>query len=392
MHSKLAHLTSDQIASLMDRYYAGEGIKSLLQEFNIHARVGELIKFFPEQDAGVLCRHCGKAMKLRYMSRSNRNQFSDPECPACGHHEGRNCWCDPCRTEQQSAEEKKRLAVLIEAQKRESVLQELLRLDNREFADLSTLSFTERVYLGAFLREGIDEDFNLIKPLIEFENPLAPTQAYEREIVKSLQEKNIIAIHPDSDSKCFSEVDGDTGAYRYIPARVKWALTVKDEQLNKVPLVNSLVAPADFHEPEAAFEMWKTIALHEALEYLIHSVQETFNIEYTVGDKSIAVINDLLQFYSVSQIYAIFYRSTSQAARFLVEKKVTKQHAANSIIGSAHSYADRARANNWDIKRYRRNFDCPESALSKFFFERILKIGHDGFDQVPRLIEQISNQ
>lgn len=52
-------------------------------------------------------------------------------------------------------------------------------------------------------------------------------------------------------------------------------------------------------------------------------------------------------------------------------------------MGNAQSFADRARLNNWNLQKYGRG-ECPESALSKFFFERVLKIGYDGFNSKPR--------
>lgn len=72
--------------------------------------------------------------------------------------------------------------------------------------------------------------------------------------------------------------------------------------------------------------------------------------------------------------------------RFKVEKDVSTKHAANTIIGSAQSFAERAKINGWNIQKYHRVKECPESALSKFFFERILPIGYMGFDEKPHII------
>lgn len=69
--------------------------------------------------------------------------------------------------------------------------------------------------------------------------------------------------------------------------------------------------------------------------------------------------------------------------RFRVEKGASTKHAVNSIIGNAQSYGEKARINNWNILKSYRNNNCLESALSKFFFERIIKIGYEGFSEVP---------
>ena len=102
-----------------------------------------------------------------------------------------------------------------------------------------------------------------------------------------------------------------------------------------------------------------------------------------------AVISDLLDDFSVSQIYGIIYRAANNALRFKKEKRVPDRHAVNTIIGSAHNYAKRAKIKNWQLTKYSRPYYCPESALCKFFFEKVLKIGCDaGFNEVPRIITE----
>ncbi|MHC2992707.1 hypothetical protein OB13_14365, partial [Pontibacter sp. HJ8] len=125
--------------------------------------------------------------------------------------------------------------------------------------------------------------------------------------------------------------------------------------------------------------------LNEVIEYFDHSVNNILGVDYSIGDKTLTVFNDLLRDYSVSQIYGIIYRSVNNALRFRVEKGATLKHAANTIIGNAQNYAERAKVNNWDLSKYKRIEDCPESALSKFFFERILRIGYNGFNEVPNI-------
>jgi len=100
----------------------------------------------------------------------------------------------------------------------------------------------------------------------------------------------------------------------------------------------------------------------------------------------------LINNYSVSQIYTIIYRSTNNALRFQVERGVSKKHASNTIVGNVQSFAERAIIKQWDVQRYNRLKECPESALSKFFFGRILKIGFAGFNEKPRLIIQYDNE
>lgn len=128
------------------------------------------------------------------------------------------------------------------------------------------------------------------------------------------------------------------------------------------------------------------IALNECLEYLLHNIETMFNITYKVGDKTNGVLNDLLNEFSVGQIYHLIYTATNKALRFKEEHCVANNHAANSIIGYMQSLGERAQNDHWNLNNYNRVKECPQSLISKFFFERILRINEMGFTQKPQLI------
>lgn len=85
----------------------------------------------------------------------------------------------------------------------------------------------------------------------------------------------------------------------------------------------------------------------------------------------------------MSQIYTVIYRSTSQALKFQIEHGASKNMHLITIIGNAQKFAERANVNQLDVQRYHRLNELPEHASSKFFFNRILKIGYAGFNNKP---------
>jgi hypothetical protein len=85
----------------------------------------------------------------------------------------------------------------------------------------------------------------------------------------------------------------------------------------------------------------------------------------------------------VAQICNFIWRAAKDAAAFYVREAVSKQHAANTVIGAIQRYGERAKAEGWDIKPYRRNFDCPQSMVSEVLFNAVLRIGDDGFNRTP---------
>jgi len=385
MNSKLKHLSKTQIEELIEKYYNHEKLQDLIEEYDIDTIPSQLVRLFPSIITEFLCPYCDVNLEIKRVSRDYKWVEGPAFCTSCGHEKTEYCRCSNCLKQDQ-------LQAQLRIQEKQKVLDSLLAIDENKKVDLDTLSFEDKIYLGAFLREGISEDFNFIKPLDEFINPIAPTEEYSNEILDDLRRKGLIIIHPESDSSFFEDIDLETGDFTFYRNNVKWLLNVQKEGFNKVPLIDSLINPDDYFEPEEAYQIWRRISLYEALEYFCYSVINILGVQYSPGEKTITVFNDLINDYSVSQIYTIIYRATNNALRFQVEKGVSRKHAANTIIGNAQNFAERAKVNNWEVLRYHRLKELPESALSKFFFERILKIGYSGFNEKPRLIKIIEDE
>jgi len=381
MNEKLSHLTEEQIQELIERYYEKEKVSDLISEYNLSLRPSQLVKSFPPEVLEIECQYCKTNLIKPRVSRDYQSWKIIPEyCPNCGHEEGGFCSCKNCKALEWYEEDKKR-------QQKQDFIDIWLNYDDEEKIELNELTLTDKIYLGALLREGISEDYNYIKPIESFINPLTPTYEFRSEVIDRLMDIGVIVIHPSTDSEFIEIVDYDNGNYRYYPYKVKWALNIKNEDLNKVPLVESIMNPPDLESEnfDEAFLLWKKIALYESIEYFEHSVNNILGIDYNVGDKTRTVLNDLTNDYSVSQIYGILYKATNNALRFQAEKGVSTKHASNTIIGNAQSFGERAKINNWDLQKYNRIKDCPQSALSRFFFERIIKIGFDGFNEIPNI-------
>ena len=380
MSSKLNHLSQEQIDELIERYYANEKIADLIKSFNISIQPSQLVKEFPPRVDDKQCVYCNINFVSHYQSRTYGDSLSQPKCPNCGHSDSGACHCLNCR----------KYAVLIKQQKLENKREYLAaHFRNQEVpsVEFSDLSFEEQVYLGAFLRAGMSEDFNYINSIDSFFAPLAPTDDMQKEVLTLLSKnKACIVISPDSDAECFPylEVGGDD--FSYYQHKVKWKLNVTHEGLTKVPLVEKIINPLEEYNSSELLAMWKKIALQECFDYLLYEIKNILGVDQPIGEKTNAVFSDILNHFSVSEIYGIVYKSTTNALRFKVEQGTYAKHAANSIVGSAHSYADKAVAGSWVLPKFSRKH-VQQSAISKFFFERILKVGSDGFYKKPEILE-----
>lgn len=383
MNDKLSHLTSEEIDELIRRYYNKEKLAVLIKEYDIALKPSQLVQHFPPEVLDIRCKYCNVHFTRPRQSREYAHYSKkEPSCPNCGHDESSICLCSNCiriealRISNLRSEKKEKLNQFLHGRLETSI-------------DIENLSFIQKIYLGAFLREGLSEDFTYIKSVEDFINPLAPTGEFQAEILSTLIDNQIIIIHPDTDPDYYKMNYFEDGErLTYHRDQVKWFLKVKKDGLSRIELIESLISPLDLKEEdyENAFQLWKRIALYESLEYFKYHVYNVFSVDYKIGTKTISVISDLLNDFSVSQIYGIIYYSINRALRFHAENDhVLKSHAANTIIGNAQSFGERALANKYNMRKYNRIKECPESALSKFFFERVLKISYDGFNEKPLL-------
>ena len=131
--------------------------------------------------------------------------------------------------------------------------------------------------------------------------------------------------------------------------------------------------------------MWRKIAIGECLEYLDYQLQKV-GFEFAPGDKTYKTFDILLNDFSVSQIYGIIWKAVADASKLYLESGISKKHAANSVIGACERYAERAKMNGWKLTEYSRIRDLPQSALSSFFFNRVLGIGDMGFTLPPTIV------
>ena len=162
---------------------------------------------------------------------------------------------------------------------------------------------------------------------------------------------------------------------------------VQKKKKNKQDLFTEILNPSYYSADYAdeALELWKEIAVAECIEYLQYQLDKV-NFEFTPGEKTYKTFEIILNDFSVSQIYGIIWRSVADASKLYLEKGISKKHAANSVIGACERYAERAKINGWDLTQYNRIKDIPQSTLSLFYFNRVLRIGDMGFRVPPTIV------
>lgn len=387
IHEKLRHLTMIQIESLMNKYYNGVKASDIIKEYNIDTTSSKLYTLFPPiicED--IICPVCNEPM---YKERDSKSSYSwnkkKPFCAICGHTDGIICKCNYCIAEREKVRklnEERKVRILQEKREKIKKVYDL----NIVPVNYSELNFREKVFLGALLRTSLSEDMEVILPLNDAERELAPTIGYIKEILSYLIGRGIISVDPNSSIDAFldsnEEKDIEFPNVYYI-TMVKYRINiVGDEDIKNI--LSKIINPKSFsdEDKEDALNIWKEIALEECIEYFEYQM-EGVRFDFNIGEKTIVLFKDLLENFSVSQICGIIYKSVANATKYYQESSVSKKQAANSVIGGCQRYAERAMINNWELAKYSRIKELPQSMISEFFFDRVIGVGSLGFNMPP---------
>ena len=387
IHEKLRHLTMLQIESLMNKYYNGVKASDIIKEYNIDTTSSKLYTLFPPiicED--IICPVCNEPM---YKERDSKSSYSwnkkKPFCAICGHTDEIICKCNYCIAEREKVRklnEERKVRILQEKREKIKKVYDL----NIVPVNYSELNFREKVFLGALLRTSLSEDMEVILPLNDAERELAPTIGYIKEILSYLIGRGVISVDSNSSIDAFldsnEEKDIEFPNVYYI-TMVKYRINiVGDEDIKNI--LSKIINPKSFSaaDKEDALNIWKEIALEECIEYFEYQMKSV-RFDFNIGEKTIAIFKDLLENFSVSQIYGIIYKSVANATKYYQESSVINKQAANSVIGGCQRYAERAMINNWELAKYSRIKELPQSMISEFFFDRVIGVGSLGFNMPP---------
>jgi len=378
MYKNLSHLSQEEIDVLMQRYYDGESITTLLKEYSLNVHASDLFRLFPpEVHADYICDYCGSALVIDRKSKSNKNASRhqyELYCPFCGHKPFvSQCNCSNC------------VQVAIDLNNERIKQIKEFYSNSGEPVDFDTLSFESKVYLGAICRAFLRENMFEIAPRTEKNNILAPSDMLYKEIYDTLILAGVLTVSPNSSIDAFV-VDSDNFPSTYYTYKVIYNLNLLFPA-NKQDLFSKILDPNYYTSDNAmeAVDLWRKISIAECIEYLQYQLEKV-NFEFSPGDKTYKTFEILLNDYSVSQIYGVIWKSVADASKLYLEKGMSRIHAANAVIGACERYAERAKINHWELTSYRRVRDLPQSALSLFYFNRVLGIGDMGFEVPPTIV------
>lgn len=260
------------------------------------------------------------------------------------------------------------------------------------------LGLKHAVALAALLRMSLSEDLDSIAPVRYASGRFAPTESQEIELLAELRNRGVIAVASHSDESLFdfeTDENGDLYVPAYYPRDVSWwtkfdQIDGEDPERANQTYIESLDDMLDgtgtwpplwaiLWDEDDWRSLWMEISLNECLAYL-RLVLGEHGLPFRAGDKTKLVLEETLERFSVAQVWGMIWRAGRDAASFYMRKSSTREHAANTVVGSIQRQAEKAVAEGWELRQYRRDRRLPRSTLSEVFFAKALGAGDAGFE------------
>ena len=372
IHEKLAHLSANQITSLCERYM-NEKLKDLIAEFHIEVSPAGLSKILPPRIlSDEICPYCNILMRQRILKGEYTNKKS--YCISCGHHSSYNCQCYGCEKERKEKEN-------YHLRKIEQLLADRFgKYDTPR--NLYDIPLKDSVYLAAFLRATSQSTLSNYLYFEDNSVKLSPNQYYTTKIIEYLLKNSYIKIDMDlfSPNTLFSP---EEQLDRFSLLTCRYNLLVYAPNLGKNEIHDKLYFPDIKNAGENEFrEVWTEIAQAECLEYVIYKIKN-IGIHYKYFPKHLKHIEQILNNFSVSQFYSMYFNTLKSVYYSLTSKGINSVQVLNSSIYGTLSYAEKAIAREWHITKYNREPQCEQSIISHVFFSSFLPIEKAGFYECP---------
>jgi hypothetical protein len=369
-HPKIAHLSEEELNSMIDEYYEGINLKDIVKKYKLNVHPSSVVNLFPPIIVETKeCKYCHIKLWANLKAKSfvkNSYRLKDSYCPACRHIEKENCSCSNCR----NMVEKKRIdehRFLLEK------INQRFKLSQHQPISLNELSIREVVYLSTLIRAGLSEDKRYLMIYNFSDFPIAPSSEMLESMVNQLLNRKIIVIHPDSPFSAFEDIT-DPKNCRIDIYKAVYHVNIYESESNEV-LPFFLNPKIDYSSNEKEIlNIWRLIAIEECKSYLKFSL-DYVDFPYIVSEKAEVIIDNLLNHFSVSQIFGLITRCLGYTTKEFQGGKISRKVAGAYLLGAVQIQGERALFKNWDLSKYKRPQELPESQLSKLFFNNILNIG-----------------
>lgn len=369
---KLAHLSADQITNLCVRYF-NEKVKDLIEEYQIDLKSQGLSLILPPRILpDELCPYCD--IPLRQKLSKGASCDKHPYCISCKHKKVAYCHCEGCeeKESQQRIEKRKKINKLWE--------DEYGKPD--KIWNLNDIPLKAHLYLTTFLRATTCNQLFTNFWFEDFSTKITPNQYFTNELIEYLLKNSYIKRNLTTYGS-YSYFTPDEEMARKNLLSNQYELLIESDELNTEEIYNCLYFPKIKKEEEKDLrELWAEIAKAECLEYVSYKIED-IGIHYKYCQKHLMHIEKILNNFSVSQFYCMFFSKLKSAHYSRTSKGLNPIQVLNSSVYGALTYSERAVVGNWPVAKYNREYQCEQSIVSEVFFSLFLPIDKAGFHECP---------
>lgn len=393
-------LSKEEVQEIIDKYYKGIKNQDIIDEYDLDLLPGSLVKCFPPQETDKVCPYCGTHLMHNYEPRGyipvkdrgkvrGLNSDVNDYCPSCGHKPNVvYCNCEHCEKKRAEKAEKEKLEKQKALEAKKETVRQLCKVlpadENFYFLDLNT-----RINFCTICSALLKDDLKTIERYDISEKRLFVDHEELTSAYKELHNKNVLGVSPESDLDAFFDEDFPYNfnvlKVRYYPRAYLWTPDDESKKLDCYENWRLILGDGEWYIEENEYDdvvkMWKKFLVDDCIEYLNYEFADV-GFSFTPGVGTRRNFEEMLRYYSVSQVYNFIYKAVANASRTYLAKNLNKRHAANLAVSNCKSYCDRAKAANWDIKKYEQPYALLRPEKCDFFFDCVVRIGSSAaFDQ-----------
>lgn len=368
----ISHLSEDEILSLQNDYFSGMKSSEIKRKYNITSSkfsLGKCHYIFPLEVTKEYCPFCNEKLFRLGKKREDQkdNSIDVAFCELCGHQEAIDCNCDYCQIlREEKAKEK--------IERKRQFICEQIGFDDFIAISIKQITYRDKVLLGTLIQAGVENDFTTIKPFSDSSMQIFPSDDILNTVVNELKKKHIIEFSPNSQLDAFIP-DYDNNTFSYYLKKVSYKINIKEFYEDKL-LAREFLNPQSWmlQYPEKDPSLWEEIVYWEALS-LFNYILGFFNIRYDVGKETEEFFWTITKQLPLAVVYSIIYQSGKNVAAYSQTDRYPKYVAYNSILQNMRTSRDKIIAGQFQRWEYNRpDKNCPQSIVSQYYFNSILKI------------------
>jgi hypothetical protein len=193
-------------------------------------------------------------------------------------------------------------------------------------------------------------------------NKLSPNKYFEKEVLVYLLKSKLIFLISISFNKA-SSIKREEDLENLDLFSCHYCLEIKGVELNQDNIYQLLYYPKIKWDSEYEIRnIWITIASAECLEYIIHKAED-IGIHYMYTHKHIQHIGDILQLFSVSQFFYMYFSSLKNASYNQIREGISSKQTLHKSLYNTLKHSERALAEGWLINTYNRGSGCNKVCL-----------------------------